>query len=93
MTRPAARVRAMSPTGNPVFDQRSIRKPKPPLAALVNGRLAIDEELAVLDSLWRGAFRQAIEAADVPWKEFPGVGRPGSVIDMQIEPGRVVRVV
>ena len=31
----------------------------------VNGRLLIDDELAALDRLWRGAFAQAIEAADV----------------------------
>ena len=31
----------------------------------VNGRPAIDEELTALDTLWRGAFRHAIEAADV----------------------------
>ena len=31
----------------------------------VRGRSVVDEDLAVLDALWRGAFAKAIEAADV----------------------------
>jgi hypothetical protein len=52
------------PSGKPVCHQHSIRRPKRSLA-IVNGRPAIDRELAALSGLWRGAFRKAIEAADV----------------------------
>ncbi len=31
----------------------------------LRGRMLVDEDLAALDALWRGAFARAIEAADV----------------------------